>query len=95
MDRDQQGRSRAGNNKRMEYKLSEKNGVVMAVVPDDVSKENVEELLELLAKSYHMRDNSVRQKKEKFQIICGLWQKNQKTLYISDKSLQNRSERKK
>ena len=42
----------------MEYKLSEKNGVVMAVVPDDVSKENVEELLELLAKSYHMRDNS-------------------------------------
>ena len=46
------------NNKRMEYKLSEKNGVVMAVVPDDVSKENVEELLELLAKSYHMRDNS-------------------------------------
>ena len=27
-------------------------------VPDDVSKENVEELLELLAKSYHMRDNS-------------------------------------
>ena len=46
------------NNKRMEYKLSEKNGVVMAVVPDDVSKENVEELLELLAKSYHMRANS-------------------------------------
>lgn len=36
----------------------------------------------------------MRQKKEKFQIICGLWQKNQKTLYISDKSLQNRSERK-
>ena len=46
------------NKKRMEYKLSEKNGVVRAVVPDGVSKENVEELLELLAKSYHMRANS-------------------------------------
>ena len=45
-------------NKWMDFKLSEKNGVVLAVVPDDVSKENVEELLELLAKSYHMRDNS-------------------------------------
>lgn len=41
--------------KRMEYKLSEKNGVVMAVVPEGVNKESVEELLELLAKSYHMR----------------------------------------
>ena len=41
--------------KRMEYKLSEKNGVVIAVVPEGVNKESVEELLELLAKSYHMR----------------------------------------
>ena len=74
--------------KRMEYKLSEKNGVVMAVVPDDVSKENVEELLELVGKKLsYERHIAVRQKKEKFRIICGLWQKNQKTLYISDRSL--------
>ena len=52
------------NKKRMEYNLSEKNGVVMAVVPDGVSKENVEELLELLAKTYHMRANS-RETEEK------------------------------
>ena len=44
--------------KRMEYKLSEKNGVVMAVVPEGVNKESVEELLELLAKSYHMRTHT-------------------------------------
>lgn len=44
--------------KRMEYKLSEKNGVVMAVVPEGVNKERVEELLELLAKSYHMRTHT-------------------------------------
>lgn len=44
--------------KRMEYKLSEKNGVVMAVVPEGVNKESVEELLELLAKSYHMRTHA-------------------------------------
>lgn len=44
--------------KRMEYKLSEKNGVVMAVVPEGVNKESVEELLELLAKTYHMRTHT-------------------------------------
>ena len=44
--------------KRMEYKLAEKNGVVMAVVPEGVNKESVEELLELLAKSYHMRTHT-------------------------------------
>ena len=44
--------------KRMEYKLSEKNGVVMAVIPEGVNKESVEELLELLAKSYHMRTHT-------------------------------------
>ena len=49
--------------KKMEYKLSGKNGVVTAIVPDGISKENVEELLELLAKSYHMRTHS-RDKEE-------------------------------
>ncbi len=58
--------------KRMEYKLSEKNGVVMAVVPEGVNKERVEELLELLAKSYHMRTHTRETEEREVPIICGL-----------------------
>lgn len=70
--------------KRMEYKLSEKNGVVMAVVPEGVNKESVEELLELLAKSYHMRTHTRETEEREIPDYMWIITEEPKILYISD-----------
>ena len=48
-------------NQRMEKRFPESGGAVMAIVPENQRKEEIEELLEILVKSYYMKMQSERE----------------------------------